>query len=112
MHRVVRKDGTSTHRNRRRVEQDYILERRWRREVGRTESAFSRMYWSGADTQPRMVRAITWTEARLMVVRKRATLTHPHGLRVLVGQQGQQGGEAAQPSRKQDEEGKLLLRID
>jgi len=37
---------------------------------------------------------------------------HPHGLRVLVGQQGQQGSETAQPSSKEDEKRKLLLRIN
>ena len=42
----------------------------------------------------------------------KAGYTHPHRLRVLVCQQGEQGGEAAQPSGKQDEEGKLLLRVD
>ena len=40
------------------------------------------------------------------------TGTHPHGLRVLVGQQGQQGREAAEPRGEEDKKWQLLLGID
>ncbi len=38
-------------------------------------------------------------------------LTHPHGVWVLVGEEGEEGGEAAEPGREEDEEGQLLLRV-
>ena len=34
-----------------------------------------------------------------------------HGLRVLVCEEGEQGGEGAQAGREEDEEGQLLLRV-
>ena len=37
---------------------------------------------------------------------------HPHGLRVLVGQQSQQGSEAAEPGCEENKKWQLLLRID
>lgn len=39
-------------------------------------------------------------------------LNYPHGLRILVREKGEKGGEAAKAGRKQDKEGELLLRVD
>ena len=46
------------------------------------------------------------------IVEEGGTDTHPHGVRILVGEKSQEGCEAAKPSCEQYEERELLLRVD